>query len=97
MNASQQIPPYQDKVHGKKQRDVVRSELNTQFKRLKAAKKRNHRLEKQYKKENERRKQAEHKLQLERVSAAKETVRIRIQTKLDDWAFYCSGGERDDL
>ena len=93
MDLTQQIPPYHDKgQHKKHKKDVVKKELRRQDARLKAAKEKNHKLKNQRDEQKARRKEAERALEQERSDAAKRELKIRIQTKLDDWAFYCYDG-----
>ena len=88
MDERQRIPQYRSEKHHKPKKDVVAKELHRMDKELKAARKKNNQLEKRCIKQKTKRKAAEYALSEERSEAATRELKIRIQTKLDDWNFY---------
>ena len=94
MDERQHIPQYRGKTHHTHQKDVVAKELHRMDKELKAARKKNDQLEKRCNKQKNKRKAAERALSKERSEAATRALKIRIQTKLDDWNFYNDGNDK---
>ena len=83
------IPPYTGSDRQQKQtRDVTKKELHHQAMRLKAAKRKSSHLKKQRNEEKAKRIEAERTLAQERSNTATRELKLRIQTKLDDRAFY---------
>lgn len=92
--ALNQIPPYQGggtQEDKKKESDVVSGEYHRLSKELKAERKKRHKAKWKYKDEKVRRKATERTLETERSSTAAKELAIRLQTKLDDLAFYREG------
>ena len=90
MDATQKIPPYHERAqHKRSGRDVTVEEIHRQNKKLNSDKRKNRKLKAECVAQKARRKQAERCLEQERRETAQGELRIRIQTKLDDHAFYC--------
>lgn len=92
MDERRRIPQYRGKAHHDK--DVVEKELRHLAKELKTSRAKNATLERKCAKQKARRKAAECALKQDRSEAATRELKIRIQTKLDDWAFYNDKNER---
>lgn len=95
MNAMINIPRYRDKAKQKgSQEDMVTKALLRENKRLK---RKNRKLKAKRAEEEASRKLAEYELEQEQIDAARREMRIRIQTKLDDYAFYCDDSQEAKL